>query len=239
MAIIIKIDYVRLRNEVHVELHDTVNRLFDIYTPVSLGIVPQYNVYKPLYDIEVSALDVVLKSGYTGEIDEQDHRRGHIFRGFSDAVKSAMNHFDIAKLDAANKIANLLEHYGNVSIKTIDQETAAIDDMLREFETGIYPELIQILALEDWLTQLKIENNKLKELMMARYDESAQRPDIHMRTARINVDKAFKALIAQLEALTLVNGKETYDPFMRELNAIIERYKNILAQEKGERKKKN
>jgi hypothetical protein len=150
-------------------------------------------------------------------------------------VKSALTHFDAAKQEAARKIGMALNHYGNIAAKALDRETAAIDDILRELGTGNYPALVSLLALDDWLSQLHVENEQFKSLMMARYDEVAGRPAARMRATRIEVDKSFRSLTAQIEALAMVNGMAAYEKFIRELNAIIERYKNILAQEAGRR----
>jgi ethanolamine utilization cobalamin adenosyltransferase len=72
--------------------------------------------------------------------------------------------------------------------------------------------------------------------MMARYGETSQRPTSSMKVARKNTDTAFRSIIDQIEALATVNGLAPYEPFIRELNAVIERYKNILAAEAGRRK---
>ncbi|MDR3340025.1 MAG: DUF6261 family protein [Candidatus Symbiothrix sp.] len=231
--LISKLDYVQLRNESHVEFHETVNRLFITYPPSELGLATLYEIYKPQFDAEVSVLDLIRKSDYTEDIYEQDHLRDHIFRGLTDAVKSALNHFDEAKKNAAHKINRVIENYGNIAVKTLDQETAAIDDLLREFADGNYPALLQTLSLGDWIDQLGTENERFKTLMMARYGESAQRPTTRMKAARLEVDKAFRAITSQIEALALVHGSAAYEPFVKEINAVIERYKHLLAQKNG------
>jgi hypothetical protein len=234
--LITRIDYQHLRNEAHVELHDTTNTLLVESSPDSLGIRKQYDVYKPLFDDEKSSLDVIKKSGYTGEIDEQDQRRDAIFRGLVDAVKSAENHFNPIKQKAAVRIAIVLDSYGNIAAKTLDEETAAIDDLTRELGGGDYPTLVATLALEDWLTQLDTENQRFKELMSARYKEIAKRPTTNMREARKKVDKAFLDIIYAIEALVLINGITAHESFILELNAILERYKTIYIRPKKEKK---
>jgi hypothetical protein len=77
---------------------------------------------------------------------------------FADAVKSGLNHFDPAKREAARRIEIVLDNYGNIAAKALDQETAAIDDLLRELRSGDYPALVDSLALADWLVQLDVEN---------------------------------------------------------------------------------
>jgi hypothetical protein len=236
MKAVIRIDYAHLRNEAHVELHETADTIIVRHNPAALGIAVQYGEYKPHLDTEVSLLDVIRKSGYTGELDGSDHRRDTLVRGFSDAVKSGLNHFDPAKREAARRIEIVLNSYGNIAAKALDQETAAIDDLLRELRSGEYPALVDSLALTDWLTQLDAENRTFKRLMMARYGETSQRPTTRMKAARKNTDAAFRGIIDQIEALATVNGMAQYEAFIRELNAILERYKNILAAEAGRRK---
>jgi hypothetical protein len=187
----------------------------------------------------VEALDIIRKSDYTQEILEQDHVRDGIFRGFADAVQSALHHFNPAKREAAKRIETVVEHYGNIAAKNYDQETAAIDDLIRELAAGDYPSFISTLALNDWVTQLGNENQTFKSLMAERYTEVSQRPTARMRAARVETDKAFRTIINQIEALALVNGEGDNEPFIKELNAVLERYKNIQAQETGRRKAQN
>jgi hypothetical protein len=73
--------------------------------------------------------------------------------------------------------------------------------------------------------------------MYERYEETAQRPLIRMRPARMALDKAFRAMVDRVEALVEVNGAADYETFIRELNAILERHKNLLAQQQGRNKK--
>jgi hypothetical protein len=233
---IVNVNFHAMRNEVHVEFHETVNRLFDVYAPTDLGIEPQYKTHKSLLDDEAAALDAIRKSERTAEIVEQDHRRDCIFRGFVDSNKSALNHFDPDKVEAATKIIAVIEHYGNIAAKPLDQETAAIDDLLSELAAGDFPQQIQTLALADWIVQLDAENEQFKALMMLRYDEMAKRIVLNLKPLRDNVDIAFRDLAKQIEALVRVNGTATYEQPINAINAILTRYKNILAQEAGQRK---
>jgi hypothetical protein len=237
--VITRIDYQHLRNEVHVQLHVTVDPLFVQFPPDFLGVRRQYDIYKPLVGEETSLLDIVKKSGYTVEIEEQDQCRDTVFRGFADAIKSAENHFNPLKQDAAKRISIVLERYGNIAVKSLDGETAAIDDMLRELRSGEYPALVTVLDLDDWLIQLDTENQRFQELMLARYKETAKLPTANMREVRKKVDKAFLDIIYTIEAQVLISGgMAQYEPFIRELNAIIERYNKLYIRQTN-RKKSN
>jgi hypothetical protein len=236
-SIIIRFRYEHLRNEVHVECHESVDNVFVKHAPALLGIAPQYEQYKSQLGVEISVLDVISKSEHTAALEEQDHKRDRLFRGFGDAVKSGLNHFAPAKQDAARKLQSILDHYGNIAAKPLDQETAALDDLLRELAMPNHAALIATLGLEDWLVELNTENQAFKTLIMERYAETALRPTTRMKSARAAVDKTFREMVDRIEALVMVNGAASYEAFIRELNAVLERYKNMLAQRQGRAKK--
>jgi hypothetical protein len=131
-----------------------------------------------------------------------------------------------------------VEHYGDIAAKPYDEETAAIEDLHREL---LKPEnIVQIttLGLGDWLAQLVQANRNFEDVMMQRYDEIAHRPDLNMRDIRKQMDKVFRLLLDLLESLVRVNGPDTNKDFLAELNAVMKRYKDILAQEAGRREQK-
>jgi hypothetical protein len=238
-----------MRNEAHVEMYETIDALIKGKTPAALGITTEYNVFKGHYDQEVALLDLVLKSEYTKEIKDQDHRRDSVYRGVADAVKSGLNHFDADKQKAAEVVDAIFQHYGNIASRSFDEETAAIDDLLRELgydpneiitdnnPSSLNP-AITALGLLKWLDELYFANQQFKSLMEARYGELAKRPSAQMRATRLDVDRAFRDIVVRLEALILIQGESAYADFVDELNAIITRYKNILAQQAGMRKAK-
>jgi hypothetical protein len=235
--IFVKIHLEHLRNKTHVEYHETISRLIEKFNPDTLGIRPQYDVYISLLSDEISVLDIILKSELTDEIYAQDHVRDSVFRGFSDALKSALNHYDEVKRTAAYKIEVIIDHYGNITVLTLDEETAAYDDLIRELKTETNTNLLMTLGLIDWIPELSKANDKFKDLMTKRYEEVAQRPSVRMKEIRTTINKEFRNMIDQLEALIKVKGMAGYEDFVKEINAVTERYKRILAQEGGNRNK--
>jgi hypothetical protein len=75
-----------------------------------------------------------------------------------------------------------------------------------ELISGDYPSFVTTLRINDWLTQLNIENQKFKDLMTDRYEEASKRPTFRMKTARKETDKALHSIFEQVEALATVNG---------------------------------
>jgi hypothetical protein len=227
---IIRVHYENLRNEAHVELNETVIAAIDKYNVAQLGIGDVYAGYRQLVTTEVSLLDMMLRSEYTVEIHAQDRVRDQLFRGLSDAVNSGLNHFDAEKREAAGKLSVIFDHYGNITTRTLDEETAVLDDFLRELATDTASVCLQTLGLADWTEQLEQENRKFKELMQAHYSETAQRPSLRIHAVRHDVDRALRTIFNFLDVMVTVHGLAPYELLIGELNAVFERYKNIPVQ---------
>jgi hypothetical protein len=231
-----KTDY--LKNETHVQFHEGINFVIVKHNPQSLGIEPWYVPYKGALNNETEALDFFRKSKLTGKIADQDHVRDGIFRGFVDSIKGERRHFDPSRREAANLLYDIFDHYGNIARKPLDDETAAINDLARELAQPDATQAITLLGLTPWLNKLVEENTKFVALMSERYDETAKKTSLRMKTTRSETDTYYQAIISQIENQHLV-GVNINENFIKELNAVIERFRNILAQEIGGRKSKS
>ncbi|MDR3246287.1 MAG: DUF6261 family protein [Prevotellaceae bacterium] len=237
--IIIIINLKQLNNETHVQFNENIDILIIKYNPSTLGIEQLYTHYKSALNTELGVLDIIRKSDFTGKITVQDKVRADIYRGFTNSVKGMTTHFEIVNREAARRLLDILNHYGNISRKTFDAETAAINDLIRELQNPSPSADISTLGLNSWINKLSEENTIFSQLMMARYNEMAGRPSARMKTARVEVDKFYHAILNQVKN-TVLAGVTTpdIDNFIKELNAVIGRFKHILLQEKGEKKAK-
>jgi hypothetical protein len=231
--IIVRFNFHSLRNEVHVEFNSTMDALFVKYGPEALGIAALYAVFKALLEEEVAALDVILRSKITEVIDRLDRERDSYWRGLVDNVRSNLHHFDPGRREAAHQLTVIFDHYGNIADRSLDAETAAIEDLHRELikqENFVH---VAALGLGDWLGQLVQTSRNLDAQMKMRYEETGKRPDVHMRSLRTQVDTSLHDIFDREESLINVHGEADYRAFIAELNAVMERYKDLLAQEAG------
>jgi hypothetical protein len=238
--IVSKLNFEHLRNETHGELNENVKGLIVETHKSGLIVTTLLDQYEGEYSEEMTSINVVRKSEVTLEIEEQDQKRDRMFRGLSGMVKSSLNHYLPEKVKAANKVSVLLDKYGNVADKPFDQETMAIENLYQELQSGDYPAALETLQLKDWVEELHIENIKFRDLMKQRYDEVSKRTALKMKETRAKVDATLRKIITQIEAYYIVKeaaGEDmtAFNAFIAKLNAILERYKNILAQQKGRR----
>jgi hypothetical protein len=236
--IITSINLHQLKNETHVQFNENINAVFVKYNPQALGIKALYDLYKSSFDNETEALDIIRKSEFTAKITGQDQKRDTVYRGFVETVKGSMHHFDPAHVQAAELLYDIFRHYGNIARKTLDDETAAINDLLREFSLPTATQAITLLGVNAWRDKLEEENTLFAELMTERYIETAEQTPFRMRETRTETDRYYHAIISQMENQWLA-GVPAQKIFISELNAIIDRFKNILAQEKGKMNQKS
>ena len=238
MKAISTINLKKLKNEVHVQFHESVISILIVLEVVNFQFEQLFASYKLSFDNETAALLLITKSEFTALINEQDRQRNSIFRGLSDTVKALRNHFDTEKQEAANRLwNNIFTHYGNVTKKSLDAETAAIKDLIRELKR---PEIITVtnkLNVQDWVAKLEEENDKFHALMMNRYSETTEKTSFRMSTARLETDRYYRAIVASVENEVLLQNVSTpLNHFITELNAVVHRFKSILAHEQSKKK---
>jgi hypothetical protein len=227
----------QLNNETHVLLNDEVRHAVEKYRIGGAILDTLLAKHLVALEAEKSALDIMTVSTFTKDIKDQDKVRDRIYRGFLYAIRSALFHYDANKIKMAQIINTVLRHYGNVPNKSLDAETAAINDVIAELRNNRKNfAAIQELGLEEWIVQLQIANEDFQKLMHERYDEKTHLPLIRMREARKETDSLLYMIFTQLEILIYAEGADKYEPFITEVNLIMDRFKTILAQQAGNRK---
>ncbi|MGE0079554.1 MAG: DUF6261 family protein [Bacteroidales bacterium] len=229
---ILRINLRSLRNEEHFQLHTEFKSEVERIGAEPLNVVEAFNAYQPRYSNEEDALLLIRKSATTAQLTEADGERDIIYRGIVDSVKSWQNHFTPEKREAARRLKVLLDSFGNVPRKPYNEGTAAIAKLMVETQ-GEYASDVNALGLKDWFTELQTKNTAFDTLMKSRYSEEANQTEFRMKTARTELDAAYRAIVERIEALMLINGTAEYDEFVRELNARIEKFNSLLAVRRG------
>jgi hypothetical protein len=221
-----------LRNEEWFQFYTEFKTLVEQYTPAALNIDELFAVFLVLYSNSDEALEIIRKNAATGQLAEADTTRDIDFRGFAEAVKSALHHFDAAKREAARRLQITFDHYGNLARKPYDEETASIYNFVQEMN-GKHASDIAVLGLNDWVIQLDADNKAFEALLKTRYAEDAGKTDLRMKDVRRETDRNYRDILDRIDALILINGDSAYAPFVKELNIRVERYSDIIAQRKG------
>ncbi|MBN2788111.1 MAG: hypothetical protein JXQ69_07300, partial [Paludibacteraceae bacterium] len=223
----------RLHNEEHYRFYTEFKVLVDTKTPAALGIAADYPTFTTRYNNEGIALDVLIKSKITDDLLLADLQRDNTFRGIADTVKANLRHFKPANQEAAKRLKVVFDRYGDVPNRPYEKETAAITALVIDLQAAPCLADITTLGLTEWVTKLKTDNDAFIALLKARDAEQTAKPQIVFKEARIQLDAIYKTLIERINALAIVNGDTNYKGFMLELNQVISRFQDLLAQRQG------
>ena len=222
----------QLKNEEWFQFYTEFKLLVEEYLPAALDIETLFPRFVELYSKANQGLEVVRKSTTTELLAEADNKRDNIFRGFSDAVKSAQNHFDTKKREAAQRLLSIFDHYGNITQEGYDEETSLIHIFLREMN-GSRAVDISMLGLGDWVKQLEADNNAFDGFMRNRSAENPGKTNLRMKHIRAEIDRCYREILDRVDALIIVNGPSKYSGFVKELSMRADRFNNIITQRKG------
>lgn len=226
-----------LRNEEWFQFFTEFKAIVEQYYPGTLNIEALFAVFVVLYADVDEAMEVIRKSATTEQIVEADNNRDVVFRGLSDAVKSAVSHFDPVKSEAARRLQIVLDQYGNVARKSYDAETASIHNLVQEMN-GARAADIALLGLGDWITRLDADNQTFEALKNIRYSEEEGKPAFRVNELRKKIDRNYRDTLDRIDASILLNGEAQYAAFVNAHNIRVDHYSNIIAQRKGWNAKK-
>jgi hypothetical protein len=146
-----------LRHEEWFQFYTEFKMLAGQYNPPALNIDALFATFVILYARADEALEIIRKSATTEQLAEADHARDVIFRGFSDAGKAGLSHFDPSRREAARRLKIVFDHYGNIARKSYDEETASIYNLIQEMN-DVHAADIAILGLGEWVSRLDADN---------------------------------------------------------------------------------
>jgi hypothetical protein len=191
-----------------------------------------------MFGKEDEALKKIVKSIHTDTIHDENVIRMDIFRGMKDAVKSALRHFSEDVREAAKHLKVVLDTYGKITKKPVNEATSAILNMIQEFG-GRFATDVAAVGIGLWVDELERQNNRVNELWGYRFDEKNQLSDIVLKKARVKVDDAYRDITKCIEGMRLIDEQNpVYSELIHKLNVIVEKYRNILAQRTGKAKSK-
>jgi len=219
-----RINLSHLRNDAHFQFHTEFRDLVLTHGAAALMIKPQFDEYLLLYEREDEALKKISKSPLTEKIHEADAARDETFSGMAEIVNGMCKHYVKLTSDAAKRIKVVLDTYGNVARKALNEETSAIYNLLEDLKDSKFTADIAACNIGGWATELDTRNKAVEALMKERFNEAGQKSDIVLKDARGYIDKSFNGMADRMNATVLLQGTGIFEPFMRTLNAVIVKY---------------
>jgi hypothetical protein len=161
-------------------------------------------------------------------MQEADKARDNVWKGLVETNTTALKHFSEEVQAAAKRLKIVFDTYGNISKKSLNEQTSATYNILQDLESSKYASDLAKVGLVQWVAELKVRNNAFAELVRDRVDEGSVKVDIVLRKARTQLDEAYYSIVERVNALVIVEGGANYEAFVRKLNISVAKY-NLLA----------
>jgi hypothetical protein len=225
-----------MKNERWFNYHLEFDGIVVKWTPDVLGIVALYTGYKAKLGQADLLLEQPAKSFLSGEIETADNLRDEDIKGLKMAVRSFLKSSDPEKKKSATKVMITFDKYGNFDKLDYAAEGGAVYNFLQDMK-GKHSADIATLGLGQWITDLETHNSQTTALLTERDAERTDKPDGKLVTVRKEVDAIFGNMIKTIE-VNIVNNPATHglDEFVKEVNVLSKRYKDLAAQQQGRKK---
>jgi hypothetical protein len=150
-------------------------------------------------------------------------------------VEAFSYHPNVAKVQAAENIRMVIDHYGDLRSKSYNEETASIHNLLEDVNSR-YAANVALLGIEEWIDELSVANRAFHDLMSQRFDTAAQEIT-NLREVRKAIDRVYGAIVDRINASILLYGEEPYAEFVKKLNERIAYFKTTVAIRRGRARK--
>jgi hypothetical protein len=168
-------------------------------------------------------------SGITSELAELDKRRDKALKGIRRVVSGYEEHFDPAKLEAAQRITLVLKKYGpGIARLRYQQETGEVRSLVQDLQgDAAVSAALETLGLTDWVAELSSANQEFDDAFVRRAQEMAGGASQLLALRRVAVKK-WAELTTHLTARATLTPSELYTRTLAELNSLISDYNTAV-----------
>ena len=221
------IDMTRLNNGAHFQFIKNVHQKIPAETAILANPIAKDAADRLGKALEEEDLCFVLsqKSLLTKRIVAIDRERDEMYMGYRSAVYGFLRSPDKAMAEAAERLWAHLTDYRITTGMQFDRETASIANLVKDCETK-YTADVNKLGVKAYIDALKVANEKVDELLLARTTDRSEQIAGALRLARHESDIIYLWLVKVVNALNILhNDTAKCDAFIKFMNEEIKHYK--------------
>lgn len=173
--------------------------------------------------VEYEISKKISKSEFTALIEGADGKRSGAYRSITDITTANTRSFEADMKESAVRVKIVLDNYGDITKKRINDKTSAIRDLIEELDGRLKPDCVK-LGIDKWVKKLDEYNKEFEDLMMTRYSESASRVTVRLRDHRPVVDSLCRDVMRVIDAFMTINGEAKYINLVNLLNVVAAKY---------------
>lgn len=187
-------------------------------------LIPLIAKYESAFLVEEEKFKLSQKSEFTDSLNLLDDMRDNAYRGIKQIVGGYAKVPDAEIQQAAKALNQLITDYRiNVDVQR-DQESGLLSNFIADLDGKCAPHVLT-LGMGKAVQVLKEANNQYIDVRESRTEERMHKEKKALETACAATDTAYRALIAMVNALALVEGEADYADFIDYMNSLINEYK--------------
>ncbi len=221
-----------LHNREHLQFGSALSTIVDKATPLKLGIVDLWKNYLKLLVEEEEVMALASKNANTTLILQADNERDELVYGLGLMINALAHHYLDEMRLAGNRVKVTFDICGDIARLPYDEESAAINTLCNDL-TKNHASDLATLNLEGWVAEAQTRNNNFVSLVSARLTEEAAKTLVRMKGLRAEMDNIYQQIVERINAMITINGDEVYIEFVKELNMLINHYRDLVALRKG------
>lgn len=231
-----KLDLSRLQNAEHLAL---MNDLYSLLSEANIeALNPLKAQLKQGTDRSEAGQLQIRKNEHTEALASLDNRRDNIYRGLVLRVQSQEFSLTEEVRKHAQKVALVVNTYGNFTAHNYQKETTEIQNFIADLKSADYLPAVQGIGLEQWVNWLETANQEFHALYTERRDDYAGQTAYDMKNIRKELDDTYRKIIQTIEALAILQPSEALKTLTAKLNTSLTHWQNVLAQRGGKHKGK-
>lgn len=193
-------------------------KLAEFWTPFHQA----YNTYDQVFNPARKSLD-------TEDLEKLDTTRDNALGAYHEAVLGLQRNPNEAKRQAARQLNLNYDTYKPDRTQEYMKETELIEQMTTEIRAQQQlAAAIQLLGLDDYLTDLEQKNQAFADLMKGRTASTEGYQKGAVAEARANVEQKYQLLRQMQNVASIYEGDAEYRPFLLAVNAEVEHFNQIL-----------
>ena len=193
--------------------------LGDFWTPFHQAFLLYDQVFNP-----------TRKSLETEDLKELDDARDNALGAYHEAVLGLQRNPNDSKRQAARLLNLNYDTYKPERSQEYMKETELIEQMTADLRASQQlAAAIQLLGLDDYLTDLEQKNQAFSDMMKGRTASTEGQQKGAVADARADLEKKYQLLRQMLNVASIYEGDTNYRPFLLAVNAEVEHYRQILA----------
>lgn len=224
------IDLSRLRNAEFLQFMKDFATLVYANDPAALSLATQYTALVVKNAELENLFKKELASELTQDILDLDNRRDRAYNGILFVVQGFMNHYDPAKVQAANRLKANLDLYGSGAAKQNYQaETAILNNIISDWENETdLSSAVDLVGLKSWKDEMKDANALFDQKYIERTLEYSEASPETLLAKRVESTQVYYTLRQFIDAFSVTVNTPIYQTVTNQLNALIDQYNTLL-----------